>query len=360
MDNKLKKRNVYMDVMRLVSCILIIGGHITAYNWNDTSAGSFKYQVLNISDNICALGVPMFIMMSGALHLNENYELTIKNVITKKFFRMFLTYYCWLLYYNVFSFIQNGYEWNFFNIKFYIIGHIVRGQGIYHLWFIPKLMFMYLLTPVIKEGLKEKKTTLYTLIFYVFVIIGLPTLFQFNFPGKAWIEYNFDVDKFMAVTSTFGYLGYYIAGHYVHSFINEINKKVRITAYLALVISTVLAIYLGYRNTVHLGVADTTFINPLYLPEFLGGIALFILFKDWCQNKEEKGSPEWLKYVGKLTFGIYLFHPTVINFFPYLGISVLSPQPYIMIPVLVAAVFIISLGVSYLLNKIPVVNKWLL
>ena len=355
-----KNRNVYMDVMRAISCILIIGGHVTAYNWDDASAGSFKYQVLNISDNICALGVPLFIMMSGALHLNAEYKLTIKNLLIKKFLRIFITYYFWLLFYNIFSFVQNGYEWSLFNIKFHIVGQMVRGQGIYHLWFIPKLMFMYLLTPIIKEGLKDKKNTLYTLIIYVFVIIGIPTLFQFSFPGKDWIEYNFDMDKFYAVTSTFGYLGYYIAGHYVHSFVGPLKKYQRVLSYIILAGSTFAAIILGYMRTVHLGIADTTFINPLYLPEFIGGISLFILFKDWCMKLESKGSPKWLQSLGKLTFGIYLVHPVILKFFPMFGISVLSPQPYIMIPLLVSAVFVISLGISYLLNKIPIMRKWIL
>ena len=79
-----KKRNYYMDVMRVVSCVLILIGHCTAFNWEDAAPNSSVYQILNVINNIGAMGVPLFIMMSGALHLNENYNLTIKNVLTKK------------------------------------------------------------------------------------------------------------------------------------------------------------------------------------------------------------------------------------------------------------------------------------
>ena len=356
-----KKRNAYMDLIRAVACILVIGGHISGYNWEDTSVNTFKYHVLNISDNICALGVPLFIMLSGALHLNPSYKLTFKSLFKKKVFRLLVVYYFWLTYYNIFNFIENGYELSFFNIKFYILGRIVRGEGIYHLWFIPKLIILYLITPFIKDALKNKAVTIYAMIVFATVVLFVPTLFQFDFPMKEWIVFNFDMEAYQTIAGFFCYLGYYIAGHFVHTFIpDELNIKGKLAAYSAVIVGTGGAIISGATLTKHFGIADARFMNPTYIFLFLSGTGLFILFKQWGKVYEEKGVPKWIAEIAGLSLGIYLIHPTVIKFFPYFNISILSPQPYIMIPLMTLVVTAISFGLSFLLNKIPVLKKWIL
>lgn len=359
MDKAARKRNVYMDVLRALSCFFVIGGHISAYNWNDTSVLTYKYHVLNICDNISALGVPLFIMLSGALHLNAEYNLTFKTLFQKKIFRMLVTYYFWLLFYNIFNFVQMGYAWDFANIKFYIIGRLIRGQGIYHLWFIPKLLFMYLITPFIKESMKSEKITRYAVLFFGIVVVGIPTIFTFDFPGKDWILLNYDMNKFFEVTSTFCYLGFYIAGHYVNSFAKPLTKVTRPLAYLTVLLSTGTAIVLGVVKTAHYGIADTTYMTPLYIFLYISGIACFMLFKDWCRNLEDKGTPKWADAIGKLSFGVYLVHPIFIKFFPALGISMLSPNPILMVPVMILVVFVLSAALSWVLGKIPFLNKWI-
>lgn len=355
-----KKRNYYMDVMRVVSCVLILIGHCTAFNWEDAAPNSSVYQILNVINNIGAMGVPLFIMMSGALHLNENYNLTIKNVLTKKVLRMLTTYYGWLLYYNIIKFISYKLPWTFFNIKFHILGQWVRGNGIYHLWFLPKIILMYFLTPIIKESLKNKKLCEYCLVLYTIFVIGIPTLFQFSFPGRDWIIFNFDTESYFAFTTTIGYMAYYILGHYCHSFIGPLDKMQKILCYVGFVLSIGAAIVLGSLRTAASGVSDVTFINPLYIFEFIGGFCLFLLFKEWCRKGEDKETPKWIPEVGKLTFGIYLFHPTILMLAPVLGISMITPTPLLMVPLCAITLFVLSGIVSFVLNKIPIFNKWFL
>ena len=359
-SKSVKKRNFYMDVMRVVSCLLILCGHCTAFNWEDAVPSSTTYEILNINDNIFAMGVPLFIMMSGALHLNENYKLTIKNLLVKKVLRMLTTYYGWLLYYNIIKFASYHLPWTFANIKFHIFGQLVRGNGIYHLWFLPKIVLMYFITPLIKDSLKNKKICEYCLILYTVFIIFIPTMFAIGFPGKDWIEFNFDTATYMAVTSTIGYMAYYILGHYAHSFIGPLNKLQLALCYIGFIGSIGIATILGSVRTAASGVADVTFINPLYIFEFVAGFCLFLLFKEWCRKAEDKETPKWIPEVGKLTFGIYLFHPTILMQAPKFNISMIEPTPLLMVPLTAIVLFTLSGLVSWVLNKIPVVNKWLL
>ena len=63
--------------------------------------------------------------------------------------------------------------------------------------------------------------------------------------------------------------------------------------------------------------------------------------------------------ISKYSFGIYLSHLLIMNLLKTLGLNTLSFNPILSVPIISIIVFIISLIVSFILNKIPKVNRYI-
>ena len=76
-------RYVYMDLARVVACILVVCVHIAALDFNNYSIQSMEWKLLNAMDSLGLMGVPLFFMLSGALFLNSDRQLSVAYVWKK-------------------------------------------------------------------------------------------------------------------------------------------------------------------------------------------------------------------------------------------------------------------------------------
>ena len=83
----------YIDILRIFSCILIIGVHVSAMNWGDAPVTSSQWQFMNFYDCLSLLGVPLFFMISGALFLNEHHNISLCDLFFRKILRLSVTMY---------------------------------------------------------------------------------------------------------------------------------------------------------------------------------------------------------------------------------------------------------------------------
>ncbi len=71
--NNACNRIFYIDMLRVVACIFVVMIHSSA-TYVVKDIGSFNFWIGNFLDSISRSGVPIFIMISGALMLDENYS----------------------------------------------------------------------------------------------------------------------------------------------------------------------------------------------------------------------------------------------------------------------------------------------
>ena len=83
MKNIKIKREIYFDYLRIFAIFLVIGIHIAGINWHSSSANSITWKILNVYDSMFRCAVPIFIMISGALFLNQEKELNIRRLFFK-------------------------------------------------------------------------------------------------------------------------------------------------------------------------------------------------------------------------------------------------------------------------------------
>lgn len=113
--------------------------------------------------------------------------------------------------------------------------------------------------------------------------------------------------------------------------------------------------------TARINASTNIFYDELSVNIMLVSIAIFVFAKMHINKplKHEK-AVSMLSFVSKCSFGIYLVHPLLIDILNrFAGINNLIINPVISVPVLAIFVFVCSLGISALINKLPVMKKWI-
>jgi surface polysaccharide O-acyltransferase-like enzyme len=317
---------------------------------------------MNIYDSSTRWGVPIFVMISGCFHLrpNENgttFKEEIK-VIYKKVFRIICAIIFWGIFYNSINmvgkyFIRNETITIFDMIK--IPGMIALGPAWYHLWFLYMLMGLYLLTPIFRCFINhtEKEGVEYILILYFIIGTCFPLI-------------NIILNKlpiFMGRTIYFpvvelsGYIGYYIAGYYFAN--NKLKDKIKTRIYFLAVLSTLITIIGTSFMSIYKNEPTAELYGYLLPNTMFVAYALFIFFNEKFRRIEfSRKTEKIISRISKDTFGIYLIHALVIEMFGIIGLNTLIITPILSIPIISIMVLIISEIGTIILNKIPVINKY--
>ena len=354
---KSNTRSAYLDILRLLCSYLVVLGHTAAQEWGNIPVTSGEWHVVNAFDCFPMSGVLLFFMISGTLFLNENYNLSIKKLYVKKILHIVIIYHVWLLIYNIIPFLQGDIAWSFVNIKEKIVFDTLEGVGIYHLWFLEDLIPLYLITPIIKEAFRKKEMCEYFLGLYIIMGIVMTTVLLFDFPGKYLVEGYYNRTTWVMLT---GYIGYYVAGHYIHSFVTkEPTKKQKVLLAITAILSYVAVISICSIDALKKNEPSVIMNTPFGIPHFIAPICIFVLAK-FGFDKLDVSKHSWIKLMSKASLGIYLIHPIVINIFNGIGISTIEPHPLIMIPVFSILVYSISALLVFVMLKIPGVKKLVL
>ena len=90
-------RIYYMDILRVIACLCVVMIH-TCGSFVTKEYGSVNYWIGNVLDSISRVAVPLFIMISGALLLDENYDYSVGK-IKKHIKKMILFFVFWSVVY---------------------------------------------------------------------------------------------------------------------------------------------------------------------------------------------------------------------------------------------------------------------
>ena len=351
MEHTEKKHIAYLEVLRLVACILVVGVHVSAFNLEQVPVESLNFKVMNGLDCLSILGVPLFVMISGALFLAPSYEITVKKFYTRKIPRIVFLYFFWLLFYNVVNFLENGTVWNFTNVKKQIVLESLLGKGMYHMWYLPMLAVLYLLTPFLKSfAADRKKCLLFCALGFAYSIL-LPTALKFEFPYRTIVEslYNqFDCSFFG------GYVTYYVLGHVLHEYVPKLSAQKKAALGLGGVIAMGIEIAVCNAWSVKTGVMSTVLNTPFSVTAFIGAAAIFLLLRDGVSGRKQE---ELSGKLAGLTLGIYLIHPLFLRIYGWLGGTTLFAPAAIAVPLIIVLITLVSGAAVYVLSKIPVVKK---
>lgn len=350
-----KERIAYLDLVRVIAGILVIMVHISAQQIENLAVGSTAFAITNAFNCLSFSGVALFVMISGALALRPERETDLKTLLLHRTLHFFVLYYIWKAFYQVIAMLENGDSFTLASIKNNVVLALIQQRGYYHLWFLPMLAILYMIVPLMKKGLADKKLCRYFLTVFFVVALFVPTVLHYDFKFKYLVQDFFAYNDFYLFR---GYLGYFVLGHYLHNWRGEITAKRRMLLYTAGIFCFLLACVLGTLDAHATGQPSQHMNTPFAATTFFTATAIFLA----GQSVDGKitASVKAGKIFGFLAgtvFGVYLLHPMAILFWESVGLKTSLCTPILSIPLLTVCTAVLSFSAAALLQKVPYLRK---
>lgn len=283
--------------------------------------------------SIMTFAVPVFLMISGSLFLDPGKKVGIERICKRYVPRILLALFLFGVPYAVMELIlqERGFSFAMIPRGFLLT---ISGNTWAHMWYLYELVGIYLLTPWIKVVVDYagRRMLEYGL--------ALGFLFYSLFP---LIEQVFGIHIGIVYQLSGIYIFYYVLGYYLHRY------GVWDWRYCAGLLGVMEGVIMG-NGMLGWGL-EIGYNSPIVVG---ASTFLFLLVKNL-----EKGNVR-LSAMRNLCFGIYLVHPFFLNVFYKL--FHVTPLKLGMggIPVFWVITFVLSLIVSGIMNKIPLLKKYVL
>lgn len=340
-----KTRLAYYDYLRVAAIFGVIMIHVSAQNWQNSNVNSIEWQFFNIYDSMMRWAVPVFVMISGSLFLNREYN--IKTIYKKNIFRLITAFFFWSIIYAVLG-------------KQQVLFNAIRGH--YHMWFIPMIIGLYMCIPIIHKIIESKDIAKYFMFLSFIVTFMLPQIVRMSndFGGEFLkvIISAFNVDySNMNLFLVQGYTFYFMLGYFLNQI--EFNKKCRYIIYILGVFGVVVTILLDSFMSLKLQTPFGYYYGYFCINVLFESIAIFVWFRYNLVQCKKLINSIFYK-LSKYSFGAYLVHILVMDKLnEYIGLNSLSFHPLISVPIIAIIVFIISFFISMCINHIPVLNRYI-
>ena len=303
-------RKTYFDITKIIAAYAIVILHFSCeVRYRLSGAIDNKFLTAIVFENLSRWAVPVFIMISGALFLGR--DIPVKQIIKKYVVKLVLLY-------LICSFIYAAYDSRFHRS---FLNYFLKPKM--HLWFIPMIIALYISIPVLREIVKNDKVTKYMIILsfcFVFCYKTAYALFNdFLRPsikevGVQVLEKVGDLD----IGTFLGFVTFYIMGYYLDNTV--LSKTRRKLIYFVGILGILSMIVLNYTISYKTGIYFNHYGDEIRVTTFLFSIAFFVLMKyAFKELKVEETLKKTISSFSKLTLGVYLIHPLVIDiYFDYI------------------------------------------
>lgn len=322
--NVKKERIFYYDFLRAFAIIAVIMCHLDIFFCPlNTPLEIISHRTFH---DIGRMGVPIFLMISGALLLNRDYDLS--QFLKRRFTRIIYPFIFWVALIMLGIIITSkDYEfaWNVF----------IGNPSI--TWYFWTLIGIYLAIPVIRTFIKEyglKGCEYFLAIWFITIILKTFNSYPL-FP-------DFNLDFFAS------YIGYPILGYYLDRKEFEIDDtKLCILGFLIMILSLAIYVYIDYNK---INLISLIYLNVPMV--FIGsGMYLFVKYLDKTTSfKHIKNN-----VIGKIivsisicSYGMYFSHVIFLKAF-----SLVNPHSTLLVPVILVLMIFFSWLLPYIVSKIP-------
>jgi len=300
----------------------------------------------NVYTAIGYLGVPLFVMLSGALLLDTSKtDEPLSKFYKKRFNRIGLPLIFWTIVFFGWSYYAHNQPLSLSNI----------GQGLLTgsypiLWFLYLMVGLYLATPILRVLVKHIDRKIFSLLIALWFIgtVSVPIIHTFT---------SFNYNPALFIFSDWA--GYYLLGFYL------LNTKIKPSlTYPVLILGALVAVGGDWYLTATLGENSTLYFHGyLSFNMILASAALFLILVNIPKTRIEDSNKiaiRVMRWVGKNTLPIYLLHIIVLEtlqlgllgfLFPYSGLVLVDAIA------LFIATFAISALLIYSLKKVPYLSK---
>ncbi|MBF0527688.1 MAG: acyltransferase family protein [Deltaproteobacteria bacterium] len=336
----MNNRIFWADLMRALAIVGVLLIHCSAYltyGWHQIPMS--WWWISNLYNASGRIGVPLFIMLSGAMLLTktEGYEVFFKKRVIGK---LLIPLIAWSLIYFLWRTSVDHVP-----IKA-AIKLILAGNISYHLvffnYFLGIYLFMPLLRIIVNSG-RSIDTYYYLLLWFICCIISL--------------IHQLTVIRFgLFLPEAAGFVGYLILGHLLKDF----DLKFRRMPYVIMlyIISMSITAYGVYRLSSQSGALNELFYTYLSPNIVIASCCGFLIIKKIGESLLLLSNfylKEIIELLSKLSFGIFFIHVIWLETFRHF-VNIDSFNPFIAVPLTVLLMLFVSIISILILRKIPYIK----
>lgn len=294
-----KPRKSSYDVIRFVAILIVFSIHSMGGldAQRDTSANIL---VSNLFHTFQDIGVPLFVLLSGALLLGRQEPPLV--FLKKRMVRVLIPFLSWsVILFGIFYFIEpNHYGEDITNtppkaiiLKFLDLLSCEGIHGVY--WYVYMILGLYLVTPVLQRFVKNEEEGI---IMYACLLIMLVVMMNILLP-------DFLLTRRMA-SENLTFIGYFLSGYYARRYLTQRRWTVAVAK-----TSAVLLLAVSFINQY------CKFVDQGILT-YLMSIAVFCSLMK-CELHDVY-LREFVTFISSKSYGMYLSHVLIISLFVKLGI----------------------------------------
>lgn len=342
--NLLKRHNklTEIELMRAISCILVVVIHVTASFWYTFSIGSFQYKAIIVLNTLSKFAVPSFVFMSGFVlyYTSINKEFKLIPFYKRRFSKILIPYLIWSTLYIVVNYILYRQAIDIKRLAYYYL----LGKGNYHLYFVCLIVQLYLVFPFFFKAFKNIKNKIIAITLFLIINVIFIKFIKLPFSDRLFPYYMF-----------FFVLGFFLADF-------NINKKDRKLPKLFLV--SILIIYFVFTSYYILDtykvitklplISKSLYKHSWWYFSFLSILSLYIISIFLKKKFYIITDNKIVNSISKHSFTIYLSHPMFMRILHGLDIynNLQKKAPSILFIAELFGIFLISWLFSYIISII--------
>lgn len=350
-----ENRVAFIDLLRAIAILGVVMCHVVVGKIYDFNAeyingisgweSFFAFFVFTLG----RLGVPFFLMISGYLLLDREYdEKAYKRILRNTCLRLLIVTEIWLIIYNIYGYIMNAAPFSWVDIGCQLLFLRLGVQNQFsHVWYMPMIIGMYLTIPLAANALRSVEYKLLRIPYLILWVLsfGIATANAVLITSGKSLGSSFISQGFSG-----GVYGLYLVMEHFQK--KGALKNIR-TAWLSLTVILSFAGAMWTQLYAHAhGVTYNIWYDNAFL--FIAAVGIFELI-----SRSRRNYSKFIQLLSKYSFPMYLVHMLLIDLCKRVEAWMNFPRP-----VLVMLIWGISVLGSMLvcagISRIPKVGKYIL
>lgn len=344
-------RRFDFDLIRMIACLSVVMVHASG-KFATTTVTRDYFWLSTVLNSLSRAGVPLFVMLSGALMLDESYVFTRKKWL-RHIGHMLLFYFVWsVVYYCLFSLPEALADPDAFSLGDMLVTIL---QGHYHMWFVPMIIGLYLILPLLRLWVRKenRRYVAYFLLLALVFAFVLPqlrdviTCFAPGFDSLYAVYWDMHLDYPM------GYTAYFILGWYLDQFLDACPKRLLQGLGMAGLCVTIVGTYLMFalERTKEFLLYDNFGVNVL-----LYAVGIYVLILSRCQRTsyQNRLSHQVVRVISQYSLGIYAMHAFFVS---KLSRALIDLPVWQNILIVFLASAALPIALSAIMKRIPLLRR---
>lgn len=330
--------------MAIIGVLLI---HVSAGGFS-RPAGSFEWFSTLFWSSVSRASVPIFLMLTGALMLDPERLLTLRQLWRRKIPRLLAALLAWALIYQLWQMAFYDGGLTAAGVK-NAVKQVLAFHHQNHLYYLHIALLVYALLPVTRiiAAHADRRTLEYLLALWAVLGIIYPTV------KTVWpLTLLAGIPTQYGLNLTYAGVGYGLLGWYLRQYAVSPGRWA---------LTAAAGFGIVFCGTAALSLRDGQ-LNQTLLEGASPGVALLAAgVCGWAFSAlGDTPSPPGLRTLSQSSFSVYLVHLLPCWELRRLGLSAVTGPSLLFIPLTAAAVLGCSLAIWAVLSRIPLVRRWLI